>query len=216
MKAVFLDVDGTLTTPDEPTSWQLLHKKMNTEKEGAKHFNLASEGKITYKEWADLDLSLWVGKPYSLVEEAFSSVELIGDLMRGIELLRQEFDIIYLVSGGIDVLVDSIRKKTKADYSISNSIIEKDGLITGEINLRIEKHKGTVIREIAKKNRINLDLSGAIGNHFNDFEMFEAVGTSIAFNSKSPKIDKISSAIVNSNSFIDPVEKIIELIRNRE
>jgi len=207
MKIAFLDVDGTLTKG--VNAWEKIHRYFGVYDQSKIYHDLARKKEITYEKWASLDVELWRGRKYSEIFDAIFPAPLIEDAREGVKLLKSEFDLVYLVSGGIDVLVDDVRRRVGADHSIANSILHEENVLNGQVHINVGDSKFEVISRIAQNYQSNLDDCGAIGDDFNDVDMFKNVGRSIAFNSKSEELNSVADAVVDSLSFLSPVKKLL-------
>ena len=206
MNAIFLDVDGTLTKGQ--SSWERAHTAFNVLSESKVYYQLAKDKIISYHDWADLDLNLWKGKSYSILQKVANTVTLFDNVIEGIAKLKTHFDIIYLVSSGLSVFVKKIKILVQADYEISNSLTCINDVITG-LKIRVTNDKDKIVNKISKRLNINLNESATIGNDFNDIGMFVSVPYSVAFNSFSVDLDRVAVDKVNSESFLDAVSALI-------
>ncbi len=209
MRIAFIDVDGTLTKG--VNAWEKIHRYFGVYEQSKVYHDMARRKEISYEEWAALDVAMWKGKKYSEIFEAIFPAPLIEDAKLGVEILKKEFDIVYLVSGGIDVLVDDVRRRVGADYAVANSILHEENILNGEVDIKVGGSKYAVISQIAQEFGSQLENCGAIGDDFNDVDMFENVGKSIAFNSKSDELERVADSVVRSSSFIDPVRELLRL-----
>lgn len=210
-KIVFLDVDGTLTKG--LSSWELVHHHFEKSFPGmvdAMNANtkLWKEGKISYQEWAELDVQLWKGKSFNELEKALLPPQLIEGARDGVQLLKENNFYTVLVSGGVNVMVEEVKRQIGADECFSYIIHEKNGKISGKVDGPVGNSKADIASKVIERKQIDISNSYAVGDHINDKEIFEFVKYSIGVNIKDKRLEQYSSKIINTDNFID-VAKII-------
>jgi phosphoserine phosphatase len=207
--AVFVDVDGTLINGG--SAWERIHRYFNVSDQAKIYYNQARNKEINYETWAKLDTKLWYGKPYEDIYNAVHPVQLVNDAKEGVDLLKQHFDYVILVSGGIDVLVNQVSKDVGANFAISNRILQKNGKINGEVDIKVGDSKLDTIKILADQFNLDLNRCAAIGDDFNDIDMFKGVKHAIAYNSKTKDLDEVACLTVRSQSFLEPVQRLLDL-----
>jgi phosphoserine phosphatase len=207
VKYAFVDVDGTLTTG--LSSWELVHRHFNLIDEMEDHSARFYNGEITYDEWAHLDVALWKGRPYAELNAAVNPPELIKGAKEGIDLLKLQGYHVVLLSGGIDVMVDEVKRQVGANEAYSNQIGQTNGIIDGSVYTTVGI-KSIVIRQIMESNGHSLESSIAIGDNVNDVEMFELSHRTVAINPKSDKIVKVADHVIETDNFIDAVKLALQ------
>ncbi len=217
-KIAFVDVDGTLT--NDISSWEKVHtyfaKYDSSILEQMKINNkLFHDGKIDYNQWASLDVSLWKGKPISMIYEAVIPPILRKNAKEGIDILKRHGYKIILLSGGISIMVNEVAKLVGADEYYAIEIVDKSGIITGEIVYHVENSKGDDVVKIAKAHNVDLKNCIAIGDNFNDIEMFKKVGYSLAINPVNDEVASSASYNINTISFVDAVNYFINNINHK-
>jgi HAD superfamily PSPase-like hydrolase len=211
-KVIFIDVDGTLTT--SLSAWELAHHhfakvdptiidKMNA------NTKLYYQGDITYNEWARLDVELWINSEYHELEQALLPPKLIPGAKEGISLLKDHGFMVVLVSGGIDILVDAVKKEVNADLSYSNRIGHKNGIIDGSLIIEVGDSKADTLEVFSQTYNYDVSDAYAIGDNTNDIDMFKRVKYSLAINTRIPEVIKIASHHIMTENFVDAVKIII-------
>jgi len=91
-----------------------------------------------------------------------------------------------LVSGGFTFFTDRLRRELGFDHTYANTLVIKDGIVTGEVEGDIiDMHrKGEILKELAAKEGLTLDEVVAVGDGANDQIMIKDAGLGIAFNAK--------------------------------
>lgn len=203
-KAVFLDVDGTLTIDTIP--WKQVHDYFYpNDKLDVTIF----EEELNFHEWAKEEVKSWKGKKYQDLQNALLNPSLRGGVALGIRKLRQFGFKVILLSGGIDEMVKNVIENIKVDHCASNSIIQKEGIITGEMDYKIGS-KTEYISLLQDQMNIDPKSSVAVGNGENDVEMFKMLDYSIAFNPRTIDVANAATTAVYGNDFDQVVTLILE------
>ncbi len=210
---VFIDVDGTLTT--SLSAWELAHHhfakvdptiidKMNV------NTKLYYQGKITYNEWAKMDVELWIDSEYEELEKALLPPALINGAKEAVELLKAHGFTVVLVSGGIDILVNAVKAEINADLSYSNRIGHKNGIIDGSLIIEVGDSKADTLEVFSKTYNYDVSKAYAIGDNTNDIDMFKEVKYALAINTEIPEVIENASNHIMTDNFLDAVQIIID------
>ena len=143
IKAIVFDVDGTLTKIK--SIWRLIHEELGTWRHARINRELYYAGKIDYIQWAKLDSALWRGVKVKRIMDVVRNVELVEEVEYLMSELKKRGYYIGLISAGVNFLPDYIRNKLNLDYSLSNELITRNGLLTGEVIVNVpypDKFKG--------------------------------------------------------------------------
>lgn len=91
-----------------------------------------------------------------------------------------------IVSAGFTRFADKLAADLRIDYSLSNTLEVKDGVLTGRLagELVDGRRKGAFLQEIAAKEQISPAQVVAVGDGANDLDMLAVAGLGIAFNAK--------------------------------
>jgi len=201
-KLVVFDLDGTIIDID--SIWQTLHEFFGMEKhperiEGKKRF---MSGEINYQEWADADVELMKrhGADKEKINKALSDIKLINGSLETIRTLKKSGYRLSVISGSLDILLGRLIPDYKRIFDhvfINRIFFDSQG--------RIEKVKATPFEQYHKKTGLLkiCDIDGAdpkdvafVGDNDNDVEIAKAAGFSIAFNSKSEKLNKTADVVI--------------------
>ncbi len=207
--AIFLDVDGTLTKG--LSCWQLAHTKFGVQDQARKYYDKAMKGELSFGQWAELDVGLWRGQSLQNLLSAILPPHLIEGAKEGIGTLKETGAEIILLSGGFNYFVDAVAKELNVKHAYSNLIHESNGTLTGKVTVKVGNSKKIVIEEIADRFGFDVHNTAAIGDNFNDIDMFQTVKHSIAFNPKVQSIVKVATKRVDSPNFVDPVNVLLSL-----
>ena len=209
---VFIDVDGTLTK--SLSAWELAHHhfakvdptiidKMNA------NTKLYYQGKITYNEWAKLDVGLWIDSEYDELTKALLPPILIAGAKEGVKLLKDNGFTVVLVSGGIDILVDAVKTEVNADLAYSNRIGHDNGIIDGSLLIEVGDSKADTLDVFSHSYNYDVSQAYAIGDNTNDIDMFNEVKFSIAINTEIPEVINSASRHIITDNFVDAVKIVI-------
>ena len=177
-RAAIFDLDGTLT--DTRSIWQHLHEKFGTLDVGRRTAEMYHDGRIDYVEWARLDAACWKGVSLADLLPALSEIRYTTGAREIMEQLRDHGIRTGIVSAGLSVLADKAKFDLNADLTISNELKVENGVLTGEVIVRVGPgNKARVIEEAAWL--LGADMRETIVVGDNLFDLPESAGLKIAF-----------------------------------
>lgn len=119
-----------------------------------------------------------------------------------------------LVSGGFTFFADRIKARLGMDFSRSNVLEVKDGVLTG----RLRDQSWGDICDGEEKRRAVLDLASlmgidpkqviAVGDGSNDIPMMQAVGLSVAFHAK-PRVRAVAKVAINEGG----LDQLLDVVK---
>jgi phosphoserine phosphatase len=166
----------------------------------------------------DVDFETAIKERVKLLKGAsVEDIKKISDempLMKGAEetiaALKEKGYKVATISGSFDIIADSIKEKLGLDYAFSNTLLEEDGILTGEVEgPLVEGSKFEVLSKLVEDENITLEECVAVGDGANDISMIEAVKLGIAFNAK-PALKEIADKVIESRDLTE----IITLLEN--
>ncbi len=195
-KLVIFDVDGTLTK--ENNSWKLIHTSLNVFEKAKTHREMFFNKEISYQKWADLDVGLWQNVHVSRIEEILNQVPLIDGIKETLSILQSRKLKTSLLSSGISLFANKLKKRFGFDYSIANEVIvNKQGYLTGEVFCNVAyNNKDEAISGLLKELNITFPQCIAVGDNENDINLFKKVGLSIAINPQDKKVAKVADVTI--------------------
>jgi len=198
VRLVVFDADGTLT--QHSSIWWRLHEVFGTTREGKLYYDRFFAGEITYDEWADLDAALWKGRPLSIVEQVVRETELVPGAKETVSELHNAGIRTAILSGGLDILANDISRRLGIDYVLTNRLIHRDGVLTGEVESLVgwgDKHRA--VRTIAKHFGVSLRDTAFVGDGRNDVSAMAVVGLAIAFMPETEEVARAADVVVREN-----------------
>jgi len=207
-KLVIFDLDGTLTK--ERSIWEYIHKRLG------KWYGFAEEyqkkflaGKISYEEFCERDAQVWKGMR---VKELLGIVKTVPFHAGADELIhhfKNKGLKLAMVSSGLSVLCEWVHQRYGFDYSVSNDLLQEDGILTGKVKIQVYyDKKAEWVKKIIKQFGVEPEEVIAIGDSVGDMDMFQMVGFSIAFNSSCSDLDRIANICVQSQNLADIIPRL--------
>ncbi len=180
---VCFDMDGVLI--DVGSSWVMVHRHFGVENEAGLQAYL--NGEFDDKEFIRRDVALWLQQRPKMrradFEEIFQEPPFMDGVKPTVETLQAEGIECAIVSGGVDIMAESVADRLGIEYIAANGFeYDGDGFLTGHGFVRTPLNdKAAPVLDFAKKLDIPLDRVLSIGNSLPDVSMFDVTGRSIAF-----------------------------------
>lgn len=194
IKIVFLDCDGTLTK--ERSSWEFLHRRLGLWSNHADMYQrLFREGEIDYHEFCRRDALLWRGLSVADVMSVVREIPYQDGARESIRSIKDMGISTFIVSTGLSALVDLVKSDLFIDGAVSNDLLSKDGVLTGEVKINVEyDKKGSLIDALLGQKGFAREDACAVGDGEGDVGMFRAVGLPIGFNPRESVLPHIKHA----------------------
>ena len=148
-------------------------------------------------------------------EEQYEKLADEMPLMAGAEetvksLKENGFDVI-IISGSFDIIANTIKQKLPVDEIFTNSLVSKDGVLTGEVTgPLVSGTKLDILKEYIADAGYTLDECISVGDGANDISMIESAKYGIAFNAK-PTLKENADIIVETRNLTDVLDVILNL-----
>jgi phosphoserine phosphatase len=198
IRLISFDVDGVIFNIN--SSWLEFHKQLGTlDLERLENLQQSYlKGKISYKQWADEEVSVWKGIPYKKFVEICNSFPFVNGAEEAIKELKEKGYILYAVSsGGLQRPVTERLKNLGFESIYSNDLEEKEGILTGNFILNVEfRKKHEILHKITEKENISFEECAVVGDDINDLAILRKVKLSIAFCPKDMRLIKAADVVI--------------------
>jgi phosphoserine phosphatase len=228
-KIVFFDCDGTLTTVK--SSWQYLHERLDLWDGQADEFQrLFRAGEIDYREFCRRDAALWKGLPEGRVLDIVGEIPYHDGVRETMETLKTQDIRTVVLSTGLSFLVERVRRELRIDAAVANDLIVEDGMLTGEIRLRVAhdeaagadsqaegltgifqvQDKGYWVRSMLRRYGLKKADAAAVGDSEGDRSMFGEVGIAVGYHPSAGVLPFLHHALHNGS-----FKEVFEVLRAR-
>ncbi|MFQ6087110.1 MAG: HAD family hydrolase [Candidatus Bathyarchaeia archaeon] len=210
VRLVVFDVDGTLM---KSFSWQCLHEALGTWNRGKKYFEQFFQGHITYEEWACLDAALWRGQPVQKIQQIVNAMPYTDGTREVLTTLRRKGFKVVLLSAGLSLVTERIRREIGVDAALANELTVKNGFLTGGVKVNVSfNNKDEALHSILKRFDAEMNDCIAVGDDETLVPLFEKVRLAIAFNPRSKNVERHADIVVKSND----LHEVLPHILNRQ
>jgi phosphoserine phosphatase len=143
-------------------------------------------GEIDFSESFRSRVALLKGLDESVLEEVASNLPLTEGAERLVATLRSLGYKTAILSGGFTYFGRCLQQRLGIDYVYANELETADGKVTGEVTGVIVDgvRKASLLREIARREGIDLEQVISVGDGANDLPMLSIAGLGIAFRAK--------------------------------
>lgn len=193
-RMVIMDVDSTLIQEEVIN---LLAREAGAEEHCSELTNLALNGEMDFEEALRERVGLLKGLDQTAITRVHENITLTSGARTFIRTLKRLGMVTAIVSAGFTRFTDVLAADLGIDYSLSNTLEMKDGLLTGQLagELVDGARKAAFLRSIAEAEGIPLSQVVAVGDGANDLDMLATAGLGIAFNAKPVVKERADTAI---------------------
>lgn len=190
--------------------WMELHKKFGTLKKGkelTKKYLHTDYDKLV----KEVVVKSWKGKDAKPYYDLVNSTRYLGGVKETFDYLKEKGYIIAIISSSSIELARRVQKDYGVDHIFANELVIKDGKVSGGFVWPIgagKKKKAQIIGDLCSNLGISKKEVVYVGDSDTDIEAFKEVGKSIAFNSTSEKLKKVSTYVVDSSNLKDIIKCI--------
>ena len=202
-KLALFDLDGTLTR--ERSAWECIHRHLGVWEGNAEKYQEAFlRGEIDYYRFCELDAAVWKGMKVSTVQQILREIPLYEGIEDLVGYLKSRGIRLGIISSGLSLLSDWMREKYGFDYAVANELGFTDGVLDGTIRIHVHyDQKAEWVKDARQRFRAEKKETLAIGDSSGDITMFQMAGFSIAFNSRSPRLDEAADLSIRSSDLRD-------------
>ncbi|MDR0900039.1 MAG: phosphoserine phosphatase SerB, partial [Methanobrevibacter sp.] len=189
IKLVVFDLDNVIIDGEAIDE---IGKLVNVQEEIAEITKKAMNGDLEFETSIKERVKLLEGASVEEIKELANGIKLMEGAEETIKGLKDNNHEIAVISGSFDLIAEPIKEKLGIDYLFTNSLVEEDGKLTGEVTgPLVENTKADVLADFAKDKGISLEECVAVGDGANDISMIEIAEYGIAFNAK-PAVKEIA------------------------
>ncbi len=203
VKLALFDLDGTITR--ERSAWEYLHRRLGVWEGHAERYQEAFlRGEIDYLRFCQLDAAVWKGMKINALEEMLREVPLYEGIEDLVAYLKSQNIKLGIISSGLSLLSEWIKERYGFDFSVANELGVTDGVLDGTIRIHVHyDQKGKWVKEAKRQFRAKKKEVLAFGDSSGDIVMFQQAGLSIAFNSRSTRLDEVATLSIHSPDLRD-------------
>jgi phosphoserine phosphatase len=189
-----MDVDSTLIQEEVI---DLLAREAGVEDKVSELTTAALSGEIDFEQSLRDRVSLLAGLEVGALANVAKGITLTPGARTLTRTLKRMGIKTAIVSAGFTRFNMALADQLGIDYSLSNTLDVKDGVLTGGLvgDFVDGPRKAQFLQEIAGEEGIPLDQVVAIGDGANDLDMLSVAGLGIAFNAKPVVTEAVGTSI---------------------
>ncbi len=193
-RLVVMDVDSTLIQEEVIN---LLAREAGVEDEVSVITASAMAGEIDFESSLRDRVALLKGLDQAALQRVSQKITVTPGARTFIRTLKRLGMKTAIVSAGFTRFADALAADLGLDFSLSNTLDVKDGMLTGGLagELVDGARKATFLKQIAESEKIPLSQVVAVGDGANDLDMLAVAGLGIAFNAKPIVREKADTSV---------------------
>ncbi|MBQ6138383.1 MAG: phosphoserine phosphatase SerB [Methanobrevibacter sp.] len=208
IKLVVFDLDNVIIDGEGIDE---IGKLINIEDQIAAITEQAMQGDIDFETSIKKRVGLLKGVATDDIKTLANEMPLMKGARETVSTLKENGFEVAIISGSFDIIADTIKGKLDVDNIFTNSLVEEDGILTGEVTgPLVSGSKLDVLSKLIEEKGYTLDECVAVGDGANDISMIESAKYGIAFNAK-PALKEKADIIVETRDLTDVLNVIINL-----
>ena len=207
-KLVCFDMDGVIFK--DINFWMELHKKFGTLEQGielTKKYLHTNYDRLV----EEVVVKLCKGKDAKPYYDLVNSIEYIPGVRDTFYHLKTRGYMTAIISASSIDVARRVQRDYGVDHIFANELVIRDGKVAGEFIWPIgagKEKKAQIIQDLCSNLGISPKEVIYVGNSDTDIEAFKEVGISIAFNSSSEELKKVSKYTVDTHNLADVIKYI--------
>ena len=208
IKLVVFDLDNVIIDGEGIDE---IGKLVNVEDQIAAITEQAMQGELNFETSIKQRVGLLEGAAVDDIKKLADEMPLMAGAEETVKSLKENgFDVV-IISGSFDIIANTIKQKLPVDEIFTNSLVSKDGVLTGEVTgPLVSGNKLDVLKEYIADAGYTLDECISVGDGANDISMIESAKYGIAFNAK-PTLKENADIIVETRNLTDVLDVILNL-----
>ena len=208
IKLVVFDLDNVIIDGEGIDE---IGKLVNVEDQIAAITEQAMQGELNFETSIKQRVGLLEGAAVDDIKKLADEMPLMAGAEETVKSLKENgFDVI-IISGSFDIIANTIKQKLPVDEAFTNSLVSKDGVLTGEVTgPLVSGNKLDVLKEYIADAGYTLEECISVGDGANDISMIESAKYGIAFNAK-PTLKENADIIVETRNLTDVLDVILNL-----
>jgi len=156
-------------------------------------------GEIDYRRWAELDVSSWRERDFSIVLRKVKNLRPIEDAEEAVRRLREEGFVVGIISSGLDVIAKRLCYLLGMHFCRSAELKIVGNRVAGILRELDPKRKSEELADVARRFNVPLSRVAFVGDGESDLSVFRMnIGKKIAFRPKSEVIRSLADHVVDS------------------
>ena len=203
IQLIAFDVDGTLVNATIHI-WQNLHNYFGCDakrREAAKQAHFA--GKISYQAWFEHDIQLLkeAGASQSEIEKCLEQLQPVNGARETLRTLQQRGYKLAIIPGSLDLVLHKFFADISFDHVLINHFdFDAAGLLTGGVHTPYDiEGKAAGLRELARREGLELRQCAFVGDNTNDLQALEFAGFSVAVQAKNKRVEQAADVIMSGD-----------------
>ncbi len=191
---VLMDVDSTFINEEVI---ELIAEHAGVREQVAEVTERAMRGELDFEQSLRARVETLAGLPVSVLDEVARSVTYSPGIPEFVAAAQAAGTHVALVSGGFDVIVESLAGRLGVTDTEANTLEIVDGKLTGRVTGRVvdRARKAERLAEICSERGFDVARTVAIGDGANDLDMVDAAGYGIAFCAKPTLVEGADASL---------------------